>query len=61
MLVVLFRGVNFGFWSPLVCSEENDIMCTSICSCENVYVWISENDANDFRPLSSLFHLDFTN
>ena len=38
MLVVSVRGVNFGFWSHLGCSAENDIKCTSICSCE-VLVW----------------------
>ena len=30
MFVVSVRSVNFGFWSHLGCSEENDIMCTSI-------------------------------
>ena len=36
MLFVSVRGVNFEFWSHLECSEEIDIMCTSICSREGL-------------------------
>ena len=36
MLFVSVRGVNFEFWSHLGCSEEIDIMCTSICSREGL-------------------------
>ena len=32
MLVVLLRGVNFGFWSRLWCSGQNGI----IFSCEDL-------------------------
>lgn len=36
MLVVSVTGVNFGFWPHLGCSEENDIMCSSICDREGL-------------------------
>ena len=26
MLVVTFRGVNYGFWSPLGCGQNSDIL-----------------------------------
>lgn len=36
MLIVSVRGVRFRFWSRLGCSEEKDIMCTSISSREGL-------------------------
>ena len=34
MLVVSLRGANFGFWSYLVCSAENAIICSAYVAVE---------------------------
>ena len=48
VLVVLLRGVNFGFCSHLCCSGENAIICSPYLavkvlfrvSCEEIYIYV---------------------
>ena len=43
MLVVLLRGVNFGFWSHLECSGQNAVIFLNMKAYENKYEGIFLN------------------